>query len=79
MKAMIITLEEAKGRLREIIHKGAVGEEIVITDGDGANFKVQVTPVANPQRERVIGAARDLIKIGDDFDDPIPGFEPYLL
>lgn len=30
------------------------------------------------RRQPVFGSAKGLIKMSDDFDDPIEGFEPYM-
>jgi len=77
---MTITLKEAADNLSEIIHKGAKGEKIVLTDGDGATFEVTVKATAQKKelRERVFGSGKGSIKIGPNFNDPIPGMEPYM-
>ena len=72
-----VELDEAQARLPELIEEAASGEDVVIERGDGASFRL--VPVAEPERRpRRAGGARGLITMRDDFDDPIPGFEPYL-
>jgi antitoxin (DNA-binding transcriptional repressor) of toxin-antitoxin stability system len=75
---MTVQLDEAQQRLPELIEEAAGGAEVVISRGDGASFRL--VPVVEPVEEkppRKGGGARGLITIRDDFDDPIPGFEPY--
>ena len=71
-----VNLDEAQKKLPELIEEAANGEDVQISRGDGASFRI--VPVAKSGKGRVIGSARGLIKISDDFDDPIEGFEPYM-
>ena len=68
-------LDEAQRRLPELIDEAAGGEDVVISRGDGAAFRL--VPIATPEPRPTFGSARGLITVHDDFDDPIPGFEPY--
>ncbi len=71
-----VNLDEAQHRLPELIEQAASGEDVVISRGDGADFRL--VPVLEPERRpRKAGSARGLIHIADDFDDPLPDFEPY--
>ena len=72
---MKVKLDEAQHRLPELIDEAASGEDVVISRGDGASFRL--VPVVEPEPRPVFGSARGLITVHDDFDDPIPGFEPY--
>ena len=53
---------------------------------EGEAVEVIVLPATSPPRppdpshegRRQFGSAKGLITIPDDFDDPIPGFEPYM-
>ena len=69
-----VQLDEAQERLPELIEEAASGEDVVIARGDGASFRL--VPVAAPGPRPTFGSARGLIEMSDDFDDPIPGFEP---
>lgn len=71
-----VTLEEAKKRLDELINQAANGEEVIITRGDGATFQIIPTPTRKPRP--VFGSGRGLLKIADDFDEPLEDFEPYM-
>lgn len=71
-----VNLDEAQKKLPELIEEAANGEDVRISRGDGASFRI--VPVAKSGTHRVIGTLRGLIKMSDDFDDPIEGFEPYM-
>ncbi len=70
-----VKLDEAQQRLPELIEEAASGEDVVISRGDGAFFRL--TPVLEPEPRPVFGSARGLIEMADDFDAPIDGFESY--
>ena len=72
-----VTLVDAQRRLPELIDAAASGEDVVISRGDGAD--VRLVPVPAPERRpRQFGSMKGKIHFADDFDDPIPGFEPYM-
>ncbi len=71
-----VNLEEAKKRLDELINQAANGEEVIITRGDGATF--QIIPIPTRKPRPVFGSGRGLLKIADDFDEPLEDFEPYM-
>ena len=71
-----VNLDEAQKMLPELIEEAANGEDVQISRGDGASFRI--VPVETPDRRPVLGSAKGLIKMSDDFDDPIEGFEPYM-
>ena len=61
---------EAKTQLSRLLRRVAAGEEIII-----ANRGVPVArlvPVSAKKPKRKLGMYRDLIKIADDFDAPLP-------
>lgn len=63
-------MHEAKTQLSKLLRRVAAGEEISI-----ANRGVPVArlvPISAGNRERVLGAYGDTIKIADDFDAPLP-------
>jgi antitoxin (DNA-binding transcriptional repressor) of toxin-antitoxin stability system len=70
-----VNLQEAQTQLAALIEEAASGEEVVITRNDGASFKiVQISTVeAIPK----FGSAKGLVKMSDDFDEPLEGFEEY--
>lgn len=71
-----VKLDEAQHRLPELIEEAANGEDVVISRGDGADFRL--VPVLEPtRRPRKGGGLKGLLVVPDDFDDPLPDFEPY--
>ncbi len=71
-----VSVEDAKKRLDELIDEAASGEEVVITRGDGATFKIVPSLPSKPQP--VFGSGRGIFTIADDFDEPPEDFEPYM-
>ncbi len=70
-----VNLKEAETRLAELIEEVLRGEEVVIMRSDGASFKiVPLLPVgASPK----FGSAKGLVRMSDDFDEPLEDFEEY--
>ena len=71
-----VDLKEAQTRLPELIDEAASGEEVVITRGDGASFKI--VPLVEQEPRPTFGSAKGLIKMGDDFDEPLEEFDAYM-
>jgi prevent-host-death family protein len=70
-----INLKEAGIRLEELIEEAASGEEVVIIRSDGTSFKIVPIPPAKATPK--FGSAKGLIKMSDDFDELLDGFEEY--
>lgn len=70
-----VKLDEAQRRLPELVEVAARGEEVVISRGDGADFRL--VPVIVSRTPRKGGGARGLITVPDDFDEPLDDFGPY--
>lgn len=70
-----VTLEEAQADLSSLVHQAAAGELIVICEGDTEVAQIIAPPPLRPARG--FGSLRGLIRMREDFDDPIPGMEPY--
>lgn len=70
-----INLQDAETQLAQLIEQAADGEEVIITRNDGAAFKI--VPIVDRVAVPKFGSARERIKISDDFDDPLEGFEEY--
>ncbi|MEL6455204.1 MAG: prevent-host-death protein [Cyanobacteria bacterium J06623_5] len=71
-----IELKEAGAQLAQLAEEAARGEEVVITRGDGTSFRL--VPINSIQATPKFGSAKGLIKIADDFNEPIEGFEEYM-
>ncbi|MBF0572188.1 MAG: prevent-host-death protein [Desulfamplus sp.] len=69
-----ITLNEAKIRLDELLTMVVLGNDVIIAKEDGTAFKI--VPLSQPYPK--FGSAKGLVEIGDDFNDPIEGFEEYM-
>jgi prevent-host-death family protein len=67
-----IKLQEATGRLAELIDEVASGEEVVITRDDGATFKI--IPVVSITPSPKFGSAKGRVKMTEDFDEPLEDF-----
>lgn len=71
----IFSVQEAARRLSELVEQVLAGQEVLIANQDVP--VVRLTPVESSRPRRVIGSARGLVTIGDDFDAPIEDFAPY--
>jgi len=70
-----VGLEEAETQLAALIEAVVRGEEVVITRWDGAAFKIAPITLAKPRPK--FGSAKGLVKMSDDFDEPLEEFEDY--
>lgn len=67
-----INLKETETQLAKLIEAAASGEEVVITRSDGASFKI--VPISPTKPRPKFGSAKGLIKMSDDFDEPLFNF-----
>lgn len=74
-KMLQVNLEEAKGRLLELIHAVLKGETVLIIND--LQEAVQLVPAASVVR-RQFGSAKGLIVMADNFDAPLPDFNAYM-
>jgi prevent-host-death family protein len=71
-----VSIEEAQGRLTELIAAATRGEEVIIAaDGRPA---VKLVPVELSRQRRKPGSAKGLIVMSDDFDEPLEDFNEYM-
>lgn len=70
-----INLKEAENRLAELIEEAAGGEEVIIVRNDGTSFKI--VPLGTVKVTPKFGSAKGLVKMSDDFDEPLEAFEEY--
>ncbi|WP_066378837.1 MULTISPECIES: type II toxin-antitoxin system Phd/YefM family antitoxin [unclassified Anabaena] len=70
-----VNLKEAETRLAQLIEEAAGGEEVIITRSDGTSFKI--VPLGRVEARPKFGSARGLVKMSDDFDEPLADFEEY--
>ena len=71
------TMESAVVNFDELMEDARQGLTIYIIGSDGREYELILKrmPVNKP---RTPGSARGMIKISDDFDAPLPEFEPYM-
>lgn len=70
-----VNLKEAETQLAALIEKVASGEEVVIIRSDGTSFKI--VPIGKVRAIPTFGSAKGLVKMSDDFDEPLADFEAY--
>ncbi|GFE72082.1 type II toxin-antitoxin system Phd/YefM family antitoxin [Chroococcus sp. FPU101] len=70
-----VNLKEAQTQLAFLIEAAAGGEEVIITRSDGASFKI--VPVSTVEASPKFGSAKGLVRMSDDFDEPLEDFEEY--
>ena len=74
--AATVTLEEAQGKLRELIAQLSPGEELIITENQQpvAKLVAAVKPA-----ERQLGTLRgSVLYMAPDFDAPLEDFKEYM-
>lgn len=70
-----VNLEEAEGRLLDLINAVLKGETVVIFKAP--QEAVQLVP-AVPFVRRHFGSAKGLISMAENFDAPLPDFNEYM-
>lgn len=74
-----ITVQEAQGRLGEIIERLSPGEEIVITRDDNAVATLRAVVPSPSQGARQLGTLKGSVRyMAPDFDAIPEGFEEYI-
>ena len=73
--AVIVNMHQAKTELSRLVGQALAGEDVIIARA--GKPAVRLTPI---RQVRAPGLARDTVRIGPDFDDPLPaetieGFE----
>ncbi len=71
-----VDMVKAGNCLPELIAQSIGGSEIVITRG--GQPVVKLVALTGQKRKRRFGSARGLIKISDDFDEPLEDFREYM-
>ena len=71
-----ISVHDAEKQLRQLIDEADQGEEVVITRGDGASFKL--VPLSKQKPTPSFGSAKGDIWMSEDFDALLDDFEDYM-
>lgn len=75
--ADVVNIHEAKTHLSRLLERVQAGEEITIAKA-GKPIAVLTAVRARP-KERVPGMDKGKVIIHDDFDDPLPEFDPDVM
>jgi prevent-host-death family protein len=71
---MIVNMHEAKSRLSALVESVHRGEEVLIARA--GKPVARLVAVAAEPRERQFGSHEGLVKVPEDFNDPLPeGFD----
>lgn len=65
-----VNIHQAKTHLSRLLERVRLGEEIIVAKAGKPVAKL--VPFAPPVARRVPGSAHGLVKIYDNFDDPLP-------
>lgn len=79
MSVRTVEVDDAGSRLAELIEAARAGDEVVITRDHLPVATIQPVEPPRPRVARRFGSAADLIiRIAEDFDEPLEDFEPYM-
>ena len=75
-----VTIEDAQGRLKELIHQLAPGDEVVITENQRpvARLVSESPPAPKPPRAAPGFLRHMIISIAPDFDAPLEDMKEYM-
>lgn len=71
-----VNIHEAKTNLSKLIDKVLKGESVVISKSNKPVVKLVL--VDEMKNKRILGSAKGLIKISEDFDTPLDEFKEYI-
>lgn len=70
-----IGVQEAQGRLRDLIDDAIQGRDVFIVKN--SSEVVRLVPVEPPKRRPKFGSAKGLIELAADFDAPLEDMREY--
>jgi prevent-host-death family protein len=71
----VVDIAQAEARFAELLGRVQAGEEVLLTRADEPVARL-LPAGASSQRPR-FGAAKDLLHVREDFDEPLEDFAPY--
>ena len=71
----IVNMHEAKTHLSRLVQEALEGAEVIIAKANVPLVRLVVVDDSKPAR--TIGTARGLVKMADDFEEPLEDFESY--
>jgi antitoxin (DNA-binding transcriptional repressor) of toxin-antitoxin stability system len=77
METLQVNIHEAKTQLSKLIQAALNGQQVIIARGNKPVVRLEVLPEARGKRK--IGNAKGLVlKMADDFDEPLDDFREYM-
>lgn len=73
---MKLELNQAEGRLADLVDKALDGEEVIIEKNERQAVRLMVVDLSKSMTRR-LGTAKGLVKIAEDFDAPLDDFREY--
>ena len=74
-----VSLREAQATLRELVHRLAPGDEIVITENDQPIATLTPMPSVSNAKPRELGTMKGtVLYMAPDFDAPLEEFREYM-
>lgn len=70
-----VDIQQAGERLSELIELAVAGEEVIIFKDERPLARLEAYSTLRGRRS--FGSAKGMIKMREDFDDPLDGFEEY--
>jgi prevent-host-death family protein len=70
-----VDIQEANAHFLALMERVANGEEVIIEQNDQP--VARLSPVPAVRQPRQFGSAKGLIRIHDDFDEPLDDFAEY--
>ncbi len=67
---MKVNIHHAKTHLSKLLEKVQLGEEVVIAKAGRPVAKL--VPIQEAPKDRVLGSAKGMFQMSDDFDAPLP-------
>lgn len=72
-----VNIHEAKTQLSKLIQEAIEGQEVIIAKGNKPVVRLEVLPEARKTR-RIGGVKNLIIKMDENFDEPLLDFEDYM-
>lgn len=76
-QAMVVSIKEAQQNLEKLFKEAVAGQEVLIHDAAGVTVKI-VPEVPKPISRGLIGSAKGLIQMSEDFTAPMPDLEAVM-
>ncbi len=71
-----IDIDQTKNQFEKLLQAALNGDEVIITQNNEPILKL--VRVTQAKKRRQSGTAKGLIKMSDDFDEPLDDFREYM-